>query len=130
MEQSEALIVIIAMGNQASKTASEGDVKFMQNFTPGNTKYLECWHKKYEFEGKLVEGKCKMLVDKLTVNAVCAKGKDRERKELQMAAAKLWLEQAQKRKEAGRVKRAALQVAALKQDYETCSSLSAGRERE
>lgn len=71
-----------------------------------------------------------MLVDKLTVSAACAKGKDRERKELKVAAAKLWLEQAQKRKEAGRVKRAALQVAALKQDDETCSSLSAGRERE
>uniref|UniRef100_A0A669BVF0 CCHC-type domain-containing protein n=1 Tax=Oreochromis niloticus TaxID=8128 RepID=A0A669BVF0_ORENI len=81
-------------------------------FAPGSTKYLGHWRKKYGFEGKLVVGQCQMLVEQLTVKAVCAKGKLKQERELQLASAKLWLEQAQKRQEAVNAKRAAFSEAA------------------
>lgn len=50
--------IVVIMGSQATKSASEGDEKFMVNFAPGSTKYLGHWRKKYDFEGKLVVGQC------------------------------------------------------------------------
>lgn len=116
--------IVVIMGSQATKSASEGDEKFMMKFAPGSTKYLGHWRKKYDFEGKLIVGQCQMLVEQLTVEAACAKGKLKQERDLQLASAKLWLEQAQKRQVAVNAKRAALQALAVKPEDETVQSTS------
>lgn len=111
-------LVVVIMGNQTSKTFSEGEEKFMEKFVPGSSNYLGHWCKKYGFEGQLVEGQCKM-VERLIVSTAGKTGKAKQRQELQLAVGKLWLKQAQKRKEACNAKRAALQTVVVKPEDET-----------
>lgn len=57
------------MGTGSSKSALEGDDKFMEMHCSGSTQFLEKWRKKYGFSGRLDERGLIALIEKLRASA-------------------------------------------------------------
>lgn len=79
------------MGNEKSKPATmEGDSKYMEKFSPGSTRFLELWKKKYGFEGKLTFGPCEKLVERLKIEALNSRKAANKELHLQLLEAVKW----------------------------------------
>lgn len=78
------------MGNmhcKHSESALNGDMKFMEWYSPGNTVFCNKWKPKYDFTGKLEVKSRENFVEKIKISVPIKEGKRKVIKEKRLTAA-------------------------------------------